>query len=569
MKNDRHKHTSQEASLHRQSPQKPLQDADVQPELPDAAAAVQRALAKPLRALRNSDLLALQRSSGNRAVQRLVAAQPRRPTTIPAAQDILQRQAEADAHQAGCGCSGCGSIQRTSAPNGFIQREILKDWRTESTVKGPFGIKKIRSKELKSIDGAVALYNSKAVGERTDRLTALDAILNAIGTWETNAGKKDPARVAKVTELKQEAQKQKLAITSQLAQQALDLQAAQLSHDRFHTMDADLAPYAKRSKVDYKVDRFKPSTIGAVSKALTLPRGPNDALTDEGITAMDTADAAPAIVKEQAYEAKSGVDTGGLSPDELIAFMANNTNELTGKTNFPELKNLTQPLDPLTNPDEVTTDAINVGGVTMQVEHNKSDVNYSERLKLVSDAVAKIAGAGLTVPSLLIHFPKYGRNIKLQAAQGSGQPGCEVNDKSSRAVFIAPNFMHLSSEIIGTPDLSEVTNPVTGAKEYKFSSTGFDPSGVATIVHEFGHALHYAQAPGKFHGLFGTGFATPEQTTIASSEVSQYGNKPREFVAEVFLGLIYGKNYSDEVLKMYKAFGGVIPPSLAGRFATL
>ena len=204
----------------------------------------------------------------------------------------------------------------------------------------------------------------------------------------------------------------------------------------------------------------------------------------------------------------------------------------------------------------------------MAVEHNQSDVNYPERLKLVQDAVAKITGAGLTVPALKIHFPKYGRKLKLKA-QGNGQPGCTTDDKSARAVYIAPDFLHLSSEIIGTPDVTQVENPVTKAKEYKFSSTQWDPSGVATIVHEFGHALHYANAPGKFHGLWGTAFATPEQTKLARAEVSEYGNKPREFVAEVFLGLVYGKNYSDDVLKMYKAYGGIIPPAMAVKFASL
>ena len=232
---------------------------------------------------------------------------------------------------------------------------------------------------------------------------------------------------------------------------------------------------------------------------------------------------------------------------------------------YPELRNLT---DPSPNPDNVTTTAVNISGVTMQVEHNESDVNYTDRLKLVQDAVAKIAASGITVPALNIHMPKYGRGLKLKAGVGSGGATCEDSSKSSRAVFIPPGFMHLSSEMIGTPDVTKVTNPVTKAEEYKFSSTGFDPSGAATIVHEFGHALHYASSPGKFHGLWGTTFKGPSEN-IAVSQVSQYGSKPREFVAEVFLGLMYGKAYSDEVLKMYKAFGGIIPPGLAVKFATL
>ena len=31
---------------------------------------------------------------------------------------------------------------------------------------------------------------------------------------------------------------------------------------------------------------------------------------------------------------------------------------------------------------------------------------------------------------------------------------------------------------------------------------------------------------------------------------------PREFIAEVFLGLVYGNNYSPDVLEMYDGLGG-------------
>ena len=131
--------------------------------------------------------------------------------------------------------------------------------------------------------------------------------------------------------------------------------------------------------------------------------------------------------------------------------------------------------------------------------------------------------------------------------------------------------MHLSSEVIGTPNLNKVTNPATGKEEWEFSSTGFDPSGAATIVHEFGHAIHMVASPSKYHGLWGTAFTGETESgkgtlDVAKAEVSTYASKPREFVAEVFLGLVYGKEFSEDVMSMYRSFGGPIPPPSPSRW---
>jgi hypothetical protein len=254
-----------------------------------------------------------------------------------------------------------------------------------------------------------------------------------------------------------------------------------------------------------------------------------------------------------------------MSVDQVRSFMNAHKNLVTGKTMYPELKNIT---DPSANPDAVVTTSVDIGGVSMQVEHNASDVNFTDRLQLVKDAVGKVSSTGVKVPPLHIHMPKYGRGLKLKATDTApGGATCEIEAKSSRAVFVPPDFMHLSSELIGTPDLEKVKNPVTGADEYKFSSTGFDPSGVASIVHEIGHALHFTESPGKFHGLWGSSFtgkapSGKQSSQVANAEVSQYGGKPREFVAEVFLGLVYGKKYSDDVMAIYRAFGGPLPPAV-------
>ena len=489
--------------------------------------------------------------------------------TVGPAGDKYEQEADRVATQVALGPAALVFMPQTDGQLRQAQREVVqRDLISPGQVAKPSWTVS-RPKVIQAIDTALGQLANKMMtlpGAIDDIKKLITGVLKAISDFlssKDSGGKWDTNVKALESEVKQK--------EKEIDDKILDREQGVVKFAEYQTLEPDLAQYAKRSQLT--ASNFKPSEMAtiagpSVKTALTLPRGPHGELTPQAIAEM-TQTQQEDIDKEKDTTGRD-LTLGGLKIDEIRQFMDAHKNALTGKTEYPELQNITDPLDPLTNPDNVVTTPVTMNGVVMQVEHNQSDVNFTERLKLVTDAVAKIASKGITVPALNIHMPKYGRGIKVAAGSGaSGQPSCTVENKSSRAVFISPNFMHLSSEIIGTPNLTQVTNTVTKAKEYQFSSTGFDPSGVATIVHEFGHALHFASAPGKFHGLWGTGFKGAQEENIATSQVSQYGNKPREFVAEVFLGLMYYKAYSDEVLKMYKAFGGFIPPAMAGKFALL
>lgn len=418
-----------------------------------------------------------------------------------------------------------------------------------------------RPKSVKAVDKALATLADKMSmpGALDPIKTALVAVRKAIGDFR--ATKDAKGKWAKtVTALEGEVLAKEAEIDKQIAAKAAKKQLGVDRYAVFTTLEPELAKYAKRAM--YDASMFEEDATGpSIKSALSGPREAGGELTKAAVKEMNENQQQFEVAKET----KGGQDMkfAGLSVDEVRAFMKAHTNALTGKTMYPELRNVT---DPNGQPDKVVTSMMDLGGVSMPVEHNPSDVNLDERLKLVKEAIAKITAAGVKVPILKIHMPKYGRGLSIKKA-GDGAGGkidCEESGKSSRAVFIAPDFMHLSSEVIGTPNLNKVTNPATGKEEYEFSSTGFDPSGVATIVHEFGHAIHMATAQTKFHGLWGTAFTGKTQSgrdslEVAKSEVSTYGSKPREFVAEVFLGLIYGKTYSDEVMQMYRSFGGPVP----------
>jgi hypothetical protein len=176
-------------------------------------------------------------------------------------------------------------------------------------------------------------------------------------------------------------------------------------------------------------------------------------------------------------------------------------------------------------------------------------------------AIQKITDAGFVLPGdLLVHLPKYGRNID-QVSE------CVVAGSTPRAVFNAPNFIHLRGDTVKNPIDEKIDGQWKNLSTQIEESEG-DASGAPSVVHEMGHMMHYRNAPGKFLGLHGTTF-TGVNGNLASTEVSAYGSNPREFVAEVFLGLIYGKNFSDDVLRMYRDLGGAIPPGIAGYVATL
>jgi hypothetical protein len=416
-----------------------------------------------------------------------------------------------------------------------------------------------RPSTVKAIDTAVGLLTDKMAklpGAIDDAKKLIVAVYKAIADFR--ASKDGSGKWASsVSALETEVKVKEGEVDAKIA-------VRQKGEDRYavyKSLEPELAKYASRTQLtasDFEKDGDGEPSIRS---ALSGQRGAKGELTK---AATDEMTAAQVTDIEKETAGGESMSFAGLSLDQLREFMAAHKNALTGKTMYPELKNVTEPNG---NPDAVKETAMDIGGVRMLVEHNASDVNLEERLKLIKEAVAKVTAAGMTLPPMRVHLPKYGRSLKLKATEGAqGQISCEDADKSSRAVFVPPDFMHLSSELIGTPNVSKVKNKVTGADEYQFSSTGFDPSGAATIVHEMGHALHFTTAPAKFHGLWGTTFsgnAPSGKATglVATTEVSQYGSKPREFVAEVFLGLVYGKEFGEDVMSMYRSFGGPIPPA--------
>jgi hypothetical protein len=329
--------------------------------------------------------------------------------------------------------------------------------------------------------------------------------------------------------------------------------------------------YATRKAPDSLVGKSKAGTISGYSKALSLPRMPDGSLSPAAISIMNEEQAK----ESQGYidaAAKSGFEGAPTDKKGLAALkkalkskkagpMDADLNPLTGKSRMPELANLTSPkVDKALaayqgatgKADKAVVSSIAMSGVNLLVNHSESDVNFAPRLKMVGMAIEKIQAAGFALPStLLIHLPKFGRSIDVATlCAKSGTP---------RAVFNPPNFIHLSSAIVGNPNDSK-----KGGANYEQLSVQLDPQGAGTVVHEMGHLMHFTSSASNFYSLQ----SAQLKTSAVASKVSTYAaGNPREFVAEVFLGLVYGKSFDDDVIQMYNTFGGPMSAKIGAQIA--
>lgn len=344
------------------------------------------------------------------------------------------------------------------------------------------------------------------------------------------------------------------AVQARKAQNDAKLAQAQLLHDEFAKIDDETGRFAKKNTTDIQPSRYLPENQSAGLMA-HIKKNADGTLTDEGMKELDDLQ----IAERDALIAKARGERitvdADVSPEQLRAAMAARLNPLSGQTEYPELAAVS---DPTGKPPGEVTVTKTIAGSKFQVTYDPSDPNADIRLGALEAAVKLINATMATVPDLEVYFPRAGRTVEVDKA-------CQVTVKKgiADAVFHAPAFFAVSSANVGNPK-----DDRSGA-DYKFLSTalsaadGFTTALRNSIIHELGHACHYANDRSKFYNLnfaFFSGTAADGRTyqQIATEDVSGYGNNPREMVAEVFLAAVVGgKTFSPLVWEMYKAFGGV------------
>ncbi len=469
-------------------------------------------------------------------------------TGTAAGQSLLAHELVHTLQQSGNARRSVQAVQRRGDKKTRAPLDVIQDWEKYSAVSG-----KKRSSELKAIDNAVKTWvkgGRTAPGALDLNINQIQAIFDAIIVWK-NSKTGQSVRDAAVADLRRALVPVAENAVARRTKQIDDQQVAAPLYQKFKSIDANTAQFAGKNVTDVKVERFEPDNQTAGLMAHTK-KNDDGTLTDEALDELDADQIEDAKKLIETARGASIVVDPSIDEAQLREVMDSSKNALTGRTQIPELANIS---DANAEPEGEVTETI--PGTVINVTYDKSDVHAAERVAALTAAIDLIHETPVGLPPLDVYFPKYGRKITVNS-DCTTQVGAKIAD----AVFHPPAFLAVSSANTGNPKTDEV-----GPGQLKFLSAalGADDALIHTIIHEIGHAVHYHNDRGRFYNLnfaFFKGNAEDGRSyqQIAQTEVSGYGSNPREMVAEVFVGAVTGKKqFSDTIWEMYLAFGGADP----------
>ena len=167
-----------------------------------------------------------------------------------------------------------------------------------------------------------------------------------------------------------------------------------------------------------------------------------------------------------------------------------------------------------------------------------SDGGSAEKVEAMKAAIQTVVNAGYTLPKELRVYT---------IADASVQNKIYTRD---------PLWMEIYYTTLGPTTCTDsgVASISNGAHP------GFT-KGHVTCLHELGHALHAMNMGEDFLATNANGGVTGAPTGGMAVQVSMYaGNSKKEFVAEVFAGMMIGRTYSSGVMAEYHSYNG--PKSL-------
>ena len=181
-------------------------------------------------------------------------------------------------------------------------------------------------------------------------------------------------------------------------------------------------------------------------------------------------------------------------------------------------------------------------GVTVNFRAGNGDTLAGDKIVGVRSAISKVAVKGLGMPNTI--------NVYTSADTGF------VNVAFQRAIGGGREASIGLGGKLGNP----MSLPVGMATVHGLGSTSKYVA--AVCVHEIGHILH-EMADEAFFWSAAANALTPGPL---GGQVSMYaGNNVKEFVAEVFTGLIFGDVFSLAVMQAYRGYSG---PTVVGGFGT-
>ena len=394
-------------------------------------------------------------------------------------------------------------------------------------------------------------------GDLVANRSELHALRDSISAWkETKVD--GSARMGAVDRLLAHVE----AHLDQLRVVEMERSAQAWSKGVYTQLEPGLGDFAKRRIPERVNAEGNPSHL-----AFTMDRRADGRLSEGALKILDGVSHDQLAARLDAASS-AGISVHGLTDDQVRDLMMAeaHANKLTGASEYPELASYLDRVDhSLTTDTGGRTDMVpprteNIGGTRVTVHTDPTDSLSVQRWENFRSAVEKVQAAGFDVPPVKLHLPKYGRSLEVGERGIIVKPEVKIN----RAEYIAPGTVIAGPEVVHNPLL----RPGPDGKQHYLSSE-LDPSGVGTMVHELGHFMHYANSPALYHELSFTEFAghavhdgtpVPHRQVAASVSGYAYGN-PREFVAEVFTGLVYGRQFDENVLSLYRGLGGAFPPS--------
>lgn len=175
----------------------------------------------------------------------------------------------------------------------------------------------------------------------------------------------------------------------------------------------------------------------------------------------------------------------------------------------------------------------NCGGTNYTVFSDKGDQMLSAKRSAIDHALRTLAGKRYTWTSG-ISFYLSDKTMTIAYHRDS--------DGSSETAIV-----FLGGSINKRDGLAGVAHRVAPAGGVEFAK--------AVIIHELGHNLHARNNAAMVFS--GSDLENKYKMTDLAIEVSPYATKnPLEFVAEAFVGLVYGYKYSAGVMAKYNEWGG-------------
>lgn len=469
-------------------------------------------------ALGVNHILALQRSIGNKAVAQLLA--------VPLGEDAM-----------------------SPPPMTSVQRDKYKDWKKAAEKKPTKGV--VRDPRLGGVDFSVDKYlaasKSKDLGGQLYWLCQLKVNLAEVSAHGLGEATSKRTALAK-------------SVASQIVktEKAIDKDKTLTLEDKkkfraYITMGGDSGLYARRDLEGKSIGKGIP---GGWLGGLSEDRDAQGDLTDEAVQGIE--DAKTKELEELKTKFESAGIVGDVTRKQAKKAIEDTKVDSITKTTF-ESNQYEKGADLSNDPADEEIKAVSVAGTTVNIHYNKTDPNFGVRKAALKSALTLIQGKmAVPIPAFDAYMPKFSWKVENTGSKGNIQ--IHVTEIGNRAEFYLPNTILLTMGAMDAKVTNSVSATVYNAAQQKGEYAA--NRGIATTVHELGHLIHYKLAPKSFlnlqmsvlRGEISTGAPRKQHVTQA---VSGYGaTNPRETVAEIFTGIVFGKAYDKDLMDIYKSFGG-------------